>query len=176
MRTRPIGSIVGAIAGLVFVLVNAGAIPASLLWRVAAAVVFALVIWFTVLRGPEAEQTPPSREALRTYGISVVAMVVAIPVGARILSDALDKPNAVLVWVVFVVGVHFLPFAHAFHLPVFRWLAASLVVIAISGAVPTLASNGAAAAGWTGAAVGFVLLFFSGIGPHLSRTPKTQPA
>lgn len=53
MRTRPIGSIVGATAGLVFVLVNAGAVPASILWRIAAAVAFAAVIWFVVLRGPE---------------------------------------------------------------------------------------------------------------------------
>lgn len=176
MRTRPIGSIVGAIAGLVFVLVNAGAVTASLLWRIAAAVAFAAVIWFVVLRGPDVEPEPPSREALRTYGISVVAMVVAIPVGARILSDVLDKPNAVLVWVVFVVGAHFLPFAHAFRLPVFRWLAASLIVVSIIGVVPTLASNSATAAGGTGVAAGFVLLLFSGIGPRLSRTPTTKSA
>lgn len=77
-----------------------------------------------MLRGPQAEQEPPSREALRAYGILVAAMVVAkvvaIPVGARILSNVLDTPNAVLVGVVFVVGAHFLPFAHGFPLSVFR--------------------------------------------------------
>ncbi|MEO6881275.1 MAG: hypothetical protein ABI181_10075 [Mycobacteriaceae bacterium] len=176
MRTRPVGSLVGAIAGLVFVLVNSGAVPGSLLWRAAAAVAFVAVIWFVVLRGPEVEQAPPSRDAVRTYGFAVVAMVVAIPVGARILSDVLDRPSAVLVWVVFVVGAHFLPFAHAFHLPVFRLLAASLVVVAIIGAVPTLTSNSEAAAGWTGVAAGFVLLFFSAAGPHLSRSSAARSA
>lgn len=178
MRTRPIGSLIGATAGLVFVLVNAGAVPASILWRIAAAVTFVAIIWFVVLQGPQAEQVPPSREAMRAYGISVVAMVVAIPVGARILSNVLDKPNAVLVWVVFVVGAHFLPFAHAFHLPVFRWLSlsASLVVVSIIGAVPTLATNSATAAGWTGVAAGFVLSFFSAAGPQLSRTNTTVSA
>lgn len=176
VRTKPIGSIVGATAGLVFVLINAGAVPASTLWRIAAAAAFAVVIWFVVLRGPELEQVPPTREALRTYGVSVVAMVVAIPVGARILSDALDKPNTVLVWVVFVVGAHFLPFAHAFRLPVFRWLSTSLVVIAIIGAVPTLAFNSATAAGWTGVAAGFVLLLFSAAGPHLSHPNTSRSA
>lgn len=159
-----------------FVLINSGAVPAPILWRTLAVVAFAAVIWFVVLRGPDLEQVPPSRAALRTYGLSVVAMVVAIPVGARVLSGALDKPNAVLVWVVLVVGAHFLPFANAFHLPVFRWLSASLVVVALIGAVPTLATNSATAAGWTGVAAGFVLLFFSAAGPHLSRLDTSRSA
>jgi hypothetical protein len=82
----------------------------------------------------------------------------------------------VLVWVVLVVGVHFLPFANAFHLPVFRWLAASLVVVALIGAVPTLATTSATAPGWTGVAAGFVLLSFSAAGPHLSRASTRRPA
>ena len=176
MRTRPIGSIVGATAGLVFVLVNASAVPAPILWRTLAVVAFAAVIWFVVLRGTDLEQVPPSRAALRTYGFSVVAMVVALPMGARVLSDVLDRPSAVLVWVVLVVGVHFLPFANAFHLPVFRWLSASLLVVALVGAVPTLATNSATAAGWTGVAAGFVLLSFSAAGPHLSRASTSRSA
>jgi len=175
MRTRPIGSGIGAIAGLVFVLINAGAVPASLIWRIVAAVVFAAIIWFIVLRGPEVSQVSPSRAALRTYGIAVAAMVVAIPVGAVIISNVLDRPNAVLVWVVFVVGAHFLPFAHAFGLPIFRWLSASMVLASVIGAIPALASNSATAAGWTGVVAGFVLLFFSAAGPRLARATTTQP-
>lgn len=169
MQTRPIGSIIGAIAGLVFVLINAGSVPASLVWRIGAAVVFAAIIWFVVLRGPEVHQVPHSRPALRTYGIAVAAMVVVIPLGAAIIGNVLDRPNAVLVWVVFAVGAHFLPFAHAFKLPVFRWLSASMVVVSVIGAVPTLAFDSATAAAWTGVVAGFVLLFFSAAGPHLSR-------
>lgn len=176
MRTRPIGSIIGAIFGLAFVLTNAGAVPASLFWRTAGAVAFAAIIWFVVLHGPEVDQAPPSRAALRTYGISVAAMVVAIPIGANVISNVLDKPNAALVWVVFVVGAHFLPFAGAFHLMHFRWLSASLVVVSIIGAVPTLASNSATAAGWTGVVAGFVLLFFSGVGPRLSQRTVARTA
>ncbi len=50
MQTKPIGSIVGATAGLMFVLINGGAVPASTFWRIAAAAAFAAVIWFVVLR------------------------------------------------------------------------------------------------------------------------------
>ncbi|MEO7980672.1 MAG: hypothetical protein ABI807_07255, partial [Sporichthyaceae bacterium] len=171
--TRPIGSVIGAVAGLVFVLVNAGAISGSLLWRTVAVVVFVAILWFVILRGPEIDQPPPGRAALRTYWISVVAMSVAIPVGAAIINNVLDKPNAVLVWVVFVVGVHFLPFARAFQLPVFRWLAVCLVVVAAIAAVPTLAFNSATASGATGVAAGFVLLIFSAVGPRLSNRATT---
>lgn len=169
MQRRPIGSLVGAIAGLVFVLVNAGAVPASTTWRVIAVVASAAVIWFVVVRGPEVDQEPPSRAALQTYGICVAVMVLAIPVGALILTRVLDRPNAVLVWVVFVVGAHFVPFARAFQLSIFYGLSASLVLVSVIGAVPTLVSDSAVAAGWTGVAAGFVLLVFSALGPRLSR-------
>lgn len=182
MRSRPIGSIIGAIGGVIFVLVNAGAVPGSLAWRIAAGVACAAIVWSVILRGPDIDQAPPSRTALRTYGIAVTALVVAIPVGASIISNVLHKPNAVVVWVVLVVGAHFVPFSRAFDLPVFAWLSASLIVVAAAGAVPALANNSALAAGWTGVAAGFVLLLFAGIGPRLSRgaiqpgSVRNQPA
>ena len=175
MRNRPIGSVIGAIAGLAFVLINVGTVPAPLLWRLLAASGFVAIIFFVVLRGSEADQVSPSRSAVRTYGISVAAMVLAIPLGATIITNVLDRPNAVLVWVVFVVGVHFLPLAHAFHLPVFRWLSASLVVVSVVGAVPTLTSDSATTAGRTGVAAGFVLLLFAAVGPRLTRGTTTPP-
>lgn len=99
-------------------------------------------------------------------------MVVAIPVGASIIGNILDEPNAVLVWVVFVVGAHLVPFGRAFQLPIFRWLSASLLRVSVIGAVPTLASDSATAAGRTGVVAGFVLLFFSAAGPRLTRTTQ----
>ncbi len=156
-------------------LINAGAVPASLVWRIAGAVAFAADVWFAVIRGPEVAQSPPRRAALRTYGISVAAMIVALPVRAALISNVLDKPNAVPAWVVFVVGAHFLPFARAFLLPVFLWLSVSLVIVSVVGAVPVLAYNSETAAGWTGVVAGFVLLLFSAVGPRLSQGSLTRP-
>jgi hypothetical protein len=136
MPARVIGCIVGAVGGLGFVLGNAGAVPGSLVWRIAALLGCVAIAWFVVLRGRAVHHRPPSRTAMQTYGISVTAMVVAIPVGAAILSNALDRPNAVRVWVVLVVGVHFMPFARAFQLPAFRWLTAALVVDSVIGRQP----------------------------------------
>jgi hypothetical protein len=170
MPARVIGCIVGAVGGLGFVLGNAGAVPGSLAWRIAALLGFVAIAWFVVLRGRAVHHRPPSRTAMQTYGISVAAMVVAIPVGAAILSNALDRPNAVRVWVVFVVGVHFMPFARAFQLPAFRWLTAALVVDSVIGAIPTLKTDSLTAAGWTGVVAGFVLLLFAAVEARLSRT------
>lgn len=169
MRTRPLGSLVGAVAGLAFVLLNAGAVPATRVWQVLAVVAALVIAWFVVLRGPRVTQAAPDRAAVRTYGFAVTAMLVAIPVGASLLTNVLDRPHAVVVWVVLVVGAHFLPFARAFALPVFRILALSLLTVAVVGAVPTLASDSATAAGWTGVAAGFVLQAFSAVGPSLGR-------
>jgi dipeptide/tripeptide permease len=170
-----VGSSIGAIAGLVFVLVNAAAVPWTSVWRVAAVMAAVAIVWFVVVRGPAVDVQPPSRAAIRTYGISVTAMVVLIPVGASVITNVLEKPNAVVVWVVFVVGAHFVPFARAFDLPVFNWLAASLVLVSVVGAVPTLASDSAVAAGWTGVAAGFVVLLFAAVGPRLTRTGAEAP-
>lgn len=62
-------------------------------------------------RSPAAAPPRPRPGALRTYLLCVAAEVVAIPVGALVIR-ALDRPSdLIVVWVVFVVGVHFLPFA-----------------------------------------------------------------
>ncbi len=174
MAGRPIGSLIGAVAGLVFVLINAGAVPLSLVWGVLAAIAFAAVTWFVVLRGPDAVWPPPSQAALRTYAISVAAMIVAIPVGATIVSNAFGKPDVVPVWVVFVVGAHFHPFAGAFQMPVFRWLSGALVVDSVVGAFAALTFDDATAAGWTGVVAGFLLLAFSAVGPRLTAIGAEQ--
>lgn len=108
MQTRPVGSIVGAIAGVVFVLVNAGANRASLAWRVVAVVVLAAIIWFVVVRGAKVDQVPRDRAALRTYCISQPPCCGDSRRGDD-HHQVFDRPNPVLVWVVFVVGAHFVP-------------------------------------------------------------------
>lgn len=168
MRTRPIGSIIGAIGGLLFVLLNATSVPLTPIWWAFGVAGFVGVIWFAVLRGPMTVQQPPTRAALRTYGFAVLAMMIAIVAGARVL-NALDRSNAVVPWVVLVVGAHFLPFAGAFGVAVFRLLALSLILVAVVGGVATFIHDSATTAGWTGVVAGFVLLLFATVGPRLTN-------
>lgn len=150
-----LGSLVGVVGGLVFVLVNAGALPGALVWRVLAVAAAVVVVALLATR-PVAGAGPPSREALRTYLVSVGLMVVAIPVGAAVLG-ALGEERLVLPWVVVVVGAHFVPFASAFAAPVFRLLGLALVAIGAVGAVAALAGAGDAPEA-TGVAAGSALL------------------
>lgn len=169
MQSRPLGSIVGVIAGLAFVLINAGTVPWSSVWQIAAVFAAAAVVWFVIVKGPDVAHEPASREAIGTYGFAVTAMVVAIVLGASVISNVLDAPDAVPIWVVFCVGAHFWPFASAFALPVFGVLAATLMLVALVGAVVVPFTPDDIAAGWTAVVAGFVLLAFSDIGPRLSR-------
>ena len=166
MRGPRLGSLIGAIAGLVFVLVNAGpfAAPVDVALRVLGVAAFAVVGWYAVLRRAAGRPGPePSRGALRTYVICVAGEVVAIPLGAQLLIRVMDRPQLTPAWVVLVVGVHFLPFAAAFRVPWFRTLGWTLVGLALVGAALalTLAPLAVPAAA---VAAGFVLLGFAALG------------
>lgn len=170
MRPHPvvIGTLVGATFGLVFVLVNAGPLPAATVWRTLGVLAFAAVVVLLLrLRVPRPPE--PARGAARVYAVSVAAEVVAIPLGARALA-ALDRSDLVLPWVVLVVGVHFWPFARAFHAPVFRWLALALVVTALAGGAAVVADVPDAGPA-SGVAAGFVLVL--GVGAALVAGART---
>lgn len=169
MNPARFGPLVGAIGGLVFMLVNAGALTgaAPLLVRCLGAAAFALVIWFVSFRasGLQAPAALPTRRELLVYWACVGAMVVAIPLGAQAVDTVLGSPELTVCWVVLVVGAHFLPFAKAFDVPVFTPLAWTLIGLAAAGGALTFTVTGRAAP-WTGVLAGAVLLFFSAFGAH----------
>jgi hypothetical protein len=80
----------------------------------------------------------------KRYGIAVLLMLVGIFAGARVLSAVFELPEAVPAWVLFVVGLHFLPFAKLFGSRRFLVLSVSLCVAAVIAAV-------LAVAGWKAA-------------------------
>lgn len=139
-QTRPamssgrIAAMIGAVFGLVFVLVNAGAAgaPWGLLLRVLGVVLFVAVV-VRLVRAPDVPVRPRG-SALRVYWACVAAEVLAIVVGTRLLAgQGLGEYG--VAWVAAVVGLHFLPFARAFRLPSFRWLGLGLVALGALGAL-----------------------------------------
>jgi len=80
----------------------------------------------------------------KQYGIAVLLMLVGIFAGARVLSAVFALPEAVPAWVLFVVGLHFLPFAKLFGSRRFLVLSALLCVVAVLAVVLAIA-------GWTAA-------------------------
>ncbi len=131
---------------------------------------FGLTVWCSVVCiRPEPAGSPPPADALRVYCICVVAMVIAIPVGAQVLVRAFDRPDLTPVWVVFVVGALSLPCARAFEVPLFARLAWTLIAVAILGGVAT-ATGTSIGASWTGVVAGFVLLAFAALGARQRRS------
>lgn len=165
----------GSIGGLAFVLVNSGGVPPGVGWpiRVVGLLAFLTVLWFGVIRNGGAPVAgPPSSTALRTYGLSVGAMVVAFPLGSLLLRH-LGHPELILPWVVIVVGAHFLPFARAFAAPLFRRLGIALIGVGLLGGL-LAAVSGRTGASWTGVAAGFVVLTFSGSGERTRRARQAH--
>ncbi len=171
-----LGAVVGAVFGLVFVLVNSGAAgaPWATVLRVLGALVFVAVLWhqrrYSASSGPAG--TRPG--ALRTYWTSVVLEVVALVAGTAILSRTGHGEYGVA-WVALVVGVHFLPFASAFDLPSFRWLGASLIALGVAGTALGVAGLGAVAPALVaGVGSGFVLMGFASV--RFVRNDLSTPA
>jgi hypothetical protein len=86
--------------------------------------------------------------------------VLAIVFGARIIGTVLGRPQLVVLWVVFVVGAHFLPFTNAFRAPLFRPLAWTLIGLAMVGTIVALVVD-AIAAPIAAILAGVALLAFS---------------
>ncbi|WP_374929470.1 hypothetical protein [Kytococcus sedentarius] len=146
-----IGCTIGLIGGAVFVLVNRSPLPSA--WSITALVAWVLLacaaVWAVwIRRRPDGEtlETPAPR-AGAIYGFACLGMVLLIALGSRLL-NAMDQATAVPSLVAMAVGLHFLPFSHAFRAPFFLRLGTVLAVIGAAGIVAdfTLGSPAGAAA------------------------------
>lgn len=179
MSLSRIAALVGISFGSVFVFVNAGALPEP--WPVMVRgwglILVLAAVWFGVVRAGDAEAPPVDETSVRTYWVSVVAEVIAIPVGAFIISSVLDRPKITVLWVVFVVGAHFLP-AKSFGIGRFAELGVVLMALAVVGAVVTLTVQ-TLAAPIAAVLAGMVMLAFSTSTGHrasLDRHEASAPA
>jgi hypothetical protein len=156
MPRQNLGILIGSGFGLIYVLVNAGPLPAGPAWslRVAAALAF-LAIVVIALRSPDAgsaaEQsglTPagqPRRASFGFYYRIVVAAEVIIGVaGLRVINGPLHSSQIAVAWVSLVVGVHFVALAFVWRQPVFHLLGATVAGCGLLGfALALLLGSGA---------------------------------
>lgn len=130
---RTWGALVGAVGASVFVHANRGQLPvygslgAVVVW-VAALVVFGWAVY--VMPRRFTRPRPVRRTAGLVYLGSVAGMIVLIQVG-RIILQANEALAVIPGVIVLAVGLHFLPFAHAFHTPMFRRLGLSMAVLGV---------------------------------------------
>lgn len=162
MGDARLGLMIGATFGLVYVLVNAGVQPAplGLLLRLLGVGAYVAVLLSLRRRPASSAASAEGRPAFtRSYWLVVAGEVAAFVAGNLILNVVLDLPLAVLPWVTFVVGVHFLVLARLWSASSLSWLGAALAVCGVAGLGLALAGAGEAAiAAVAGVAPGFLLL------------------
>lgn len=180
---QQLGSLIGAVAALVYVEANSGALPspapASL--RVAAAVTFAGLIARLVIaqRHPRlpTEQGGPGGFG-RGYWLVVAAEAAAIVAGSAIISGALGAPHAVVAWVSVVVGFHFLALGVIWRLRMFHLLGAAIALCGVAGLVSAGADAPAAVIATLGGVLPGVVLFafaYWGAIDNRRRPERTTP-
>ena len=129
------GTIIGAVGASVFVMANRELLPTP--WPLVAVLAWALALtvylWqvFGARRdfGPITPVAPRSR---LVYLASVLGMLLLIRLGTAIV-DAADRPGLRPAVIVVAVGLHFLPFAAAFHTPMFTRLGTLMALIGAIG-------------------------------------------
>lgn len=129
------GTTVGAAGGTVFVLANRGALGGP--WSEIAAAMWAgaliAYVWFVfVARRSFDEVRSPAPHAAVIYLGSVAGMLVLIRFGTALL-DHVGATELRPAIIVIAVGLHFFPFASAFHTPMFHVLGTVMVVLGSAG-------------------------------------------
>jgi hypothetical protein len=174
-----LGLLIGAVFGTIYVVVNAGALggPVGPLLQVVgvAALVGLLIVVFRSRPAPAAAAAGGAVGFGRGYWAVVAAEVVAFFAGTAVLRGPLALPLAVLPWITFVVGVHFLGLAKVWSAASLAWLGAGLAACGVLGLVVAVIGAGeAVVAVVAGVAPGLLLLGGSWWGAL--RGSRDQPA
>ncbi len=158
------GAAIGAVFGLVYVWVNAGEVPSgmSLTLRVLGVAAFAGLVAMLVVRRNDTTEPGdrPDRDVFgRGYWTVVVAEVIALFGGLRVINGSLDAPEASVAWVSVVVGVHFVALAAVWGNPFVRGLGVAITLCGAFGLVLAIAgAPRASIALLSGVAPGAILL------------------
>jgi hypothetical protein len=161
-----LGSLIGAMFGLIYVEANAGALPApaALLVSIVGVMVFVGVMGVLVKgRRPGPSSRAPAREGFgRSYWLVVGVEVAAFVGGSAIIRGPLDLPRAVVAWISVVVGVHFFALAAIWRMSFFRRLGAAIALCGIAGLVAAGAGASNAVIATLGAVIPGALLLAAG--------------
>lgn len=168
-RAELLGGLIGAVAGVAFVVLNAGVLgdPLALVVRIVGVLTGVLFAGSAVRRMRAASAAGGSARGgfSRGYWWIVLAEVVALLAGVRVLDAAFDRAYLGVAWVAIVVGVHFFGLGRLWHAARLYALAAAMTGFGLVGLVLGWARDSATVAGvvaGVGSAVAlFVVSWFS---------------
>jgi hypothetical protein len=174
---RQLGSVVGAVFGLIYLLVNSTRLPsdAAIPLRGIGVVAFVVVLVRVGRAGARAEPTG-SPGFGPGYWPVVAGEVVALAVGLSVINGPLDVPEAAVAWVSFVVGAHFAVLAVVFRERLFLWLGIAIGACGLAGLVMAALSTAAAPIAVVGGVMpGLVLLASGWWGTRPTRGAGARP-
>jgi hypothetical protein len=182
MTPNRLGLVIGAVFGLIYVVVNARALPSpvGLLLQVLGAVAFVgVLVALRRARTTETGDDAPRRGSGQGYWLVVAAEVAAGAVGIVLLNGPFDLPQGVLPWVSFVVGVHFFGLAKIWGESSLGWLGAGIAVLGVLGlGLASAGASDATIASIAGVCPGVLLLTGSLLGAaqqgQRSRAPTEE--
>lgn len=163
MTPEKLGSLIGAVFGLIFVLVNTASVPTALavLLRVLGVVAFVAVLAAVRRPGPFKGTRPAGGGFGRGYWLVVAAEVLAIAIGLALVNGPLATPQAAVAWISFVVGGHFFALAVIWKQSLFHWLGAALLLCGALGLVLAATGSGTSTIDLVGGVLpGAILLGF----------------
>ncbi|MEV7415018.1 hypothetical protein [Streptomyces sp. NPDC089919] len=143
MTSHQTSRFIGAAFGLVFVLANAGALPAAARTPLRMLAIGAFLLLFRAIRraapapGDPAPATAPAAGAVfgRGYRLIVAAEVAALLGGLVVLNPVLHAPRATVGWIALVVGLHFFGLGLVWRRPSIHALAGALTACGAAGLV-----------------------------------------
>ncbi len=168
--------LIGALFGLVFVLANAGTLPAAAAVALRVLAIASFLWLFLALRragapGDAGRDGTAPRLFGRGYRLVVAAEVAAALAGVLVINLVLHVPQATVAWISLVVGLHFFGLAAVWRLPALRLLAAAMAACGAAGLVlAACAASLAVIATVAGIAPGALLL------ASVARSLRTRPA
>ncbi|MFI5781167.1 hypothetical protein [Nocardia sp. NPDC051570] len=164
------GRLIGGVFGLVFIEVNAGALPLiiGVALRVLAIAVFLGLL--VVLRRTRVLRPPVSVSGTnfgRRYWIVVAIEAVVGLAGIAVINGLLHTPRATVAWIALVVGLHFFGLATVWRQPAFRWLGTAMAACGAVGLIlATYGCSETTIAAIAGVAPGTLLLGSTWWGIH----------
>lgn len=169
--------LIGAVMGLVYLVVNASTLPqpASAAVRVFGLVAFAGVL-VAVRALPRSERDPSRGGFTAGYWVTVAAEVVLGLGGVVILTQVVHAPDATLPWITLVVGVHFFGLGLVWRAGTQHGVAAGLTACGAAGLVAVAVGASTATVGLiSGVLPGLVLLGAAYGGVATARRRGLEP-
>ncbi len=133
-RHKRISIVITTVFGLIYVVANAGTLPAPAATAIRAIGILAAIGLLVSLPRPEMPD-PPGVGFSRAYWLIVAGEIVVGIGGLAVLNSVFGIHDASIAWISVVVGIHFFGFYVIWRLPIMVWVGAAITICGALGLI-----------------------------------------